>query len=675
MEPAGTGVATVATGDIARLANVGRAAVSNWRRRFPDFPTPVGGSTASPQYSLTEVTGWLTRHGRSFTVRPTDRLWQELRGATGDMHLGDRLGYVGGLLTLLARAPERWRHLADQPDGALVGGLADALRAVVPEIAEFVVDDPDEAGTAIVRLTAEVAQREDPRAVFDFLHERYLEVHSRRHDGTQTAHAHLLVRAADVSGGRVLDPACGTGGLLDAARDSGAVELYGQDVSRTAARLAAARLALHGAPARIVAADSLHRPGGGHGTVDAVICDPPFGDRSWGQDGEAPQDPRWSYGLPPRAEPELAWLQHCLAQVRPGGRVVILMPAAAASRRSGRRIRGNLLRAGVLLAVLSLPPTAPGATAADLWVLRRPDGEPRVSHVLVGEANTDTVLATLPGQAPPTGRSETGVQAVPIIDLLDEQVDLSPYRWLSAADPSEGYRPAVEQWTASVVDLLSHLPDLTTGTRHGVADTTTIGDLVRAGVLLLRQAPVGTSDVHDGTEPLLTAKDVRLGRPPTGRAHRRDGAVILQPGDLVTPLAPRTPVVRVITEAGALLGPRLYLLRVAPERIDPHFLAGFLRAGQGAGTSVGTSLAGQADLRRVRVPRLPLAAQRTYGDAFRRLFTADERLREVTVRGQQLVEQGFHGLGHGGLRPIRTATNLPQSDAAEPSERQSRWGG
>ena len=33
--------ATVTAADIARLAGVGRAAVSNWRRRHPDFPRPV----------------------------------------------------------------------------------------------------------------------------------------------------------------------------------------------------------------------------------------------------------------------------------------------------------------------------------------------------------------------------------------------------------------------------------------------------------------------------------------------------------------------------------------------------------------------------------------------------------------------------------------------------------
>ena len=52
---------------IARLAGVGRAAVSNWRRRYPDFPRPVAGSpgSASPMFSRAEVEDWLTATGDS----------------------------------------------------------------------------------------------------------------------------------------------------------------------------------------------------------------------------------------------------------------------------------------------------------------------------------------------------------------------------------------------------------------------------------------------------------------------------------------------------------------------------------------------------------------------------------------------------------------------------------
>ena len=116
--------------------------------------------------------------------------------------------------------------------------------------------------------------------------------------------------------------------------------------------------------------------------ADAVVCDPPFNERAWGYE-ELVGDPRWEYGLPPRGEPELAWVQHCLTHVKPSGLVAILMPPAAASRKAGRRIRANLLRAGALRAVMALP-------GCDLWLLRRPAaGERPPSDVLILDAATD----------------------------------------------------------------------------------------------------------------------------------------------------------------------------------------------------------------------------------------------------------------------------------------------
>jgi transposase-like protein len=50
---------------IAREAGVVRAAVSNWRRRYPEFPKPVGGSPTSPTFDRAEVEAWLKATGKS----------------------------------------------------------------------------------------------------------------------------------------------------------------------------------------------------------------------------------------------------------------------------------------------------------------------------------------------------------------------------------------------------------------------------------------------------------------------------------------------------------------------------------------------------------------------------------------------------------------------------------
>ena len=67
---------------IARRAGVGRAAVSNWRKRYAEFPKPVGGG-ASPVFSWAEVERWLVATGKG------DQLATAGRTTTGTQRLGD----------------------------------------------------------------------------------------------------------------------------------------------------------------------------------------------------------------------------------------------------------------------------------------------------------------------------------------------------------------------------------------------------------------------------------------------------------------------------------------------------------------------------------------------------------------------------------------------------------
>ncbi|WP_327286041.1 hypothetical protein [Streptomyces sp. NBC_01205] len=51
LRPVAPGGDRVFLAGVARIARVGRAAVVNWRRRHPDFPTPVAGTDVHPQLS------------------------------------------------------------------------------------------------------------------------------------------------------------------------------------------------------------------------------------------------------------------------------------------------------------------------------------------------------------------------------------------------------------------------------------------------------------------------------------------------------------------------------------------------------------------------------------------------------------------------------------------------
>lgn len=653
----GNGVgATVAAQDIARLADVGRAAVSNWRRRFPDFPEPVGGTSASPLYSLAEVEAWLTRHGKQFRLQPGDRVWQRIRGTVDDLQLGDLVSCLGAFLVFLQRDAERWKALANKPDGVVAEELASAVAAAIPELPGGVGGRWDPAWVGLSRLVAEAADQPGHKELFEFLCDRYVEVHSRRVTVTPRQIAELMVDLAEVRDGVVLDPACGIGTLLLISHTRGAAALRGQELNPTAARLSAARSLLHDTRVRVAAGDSLRADAFPDERVDAAVCDPPFSERSWGYD-ELASDPRWGYGLPPKGEPELAWAQHCLARVRPGGRVVIMMPAGAASRRPGRRIRGNLLRAGALRAVIRLPAAGSGSVAApDLWIMQRPgDAAAAASHVLVVDASADAPVAAEAWwafRATPEGALPDVARAVRIIDLLDDDIDLSPPRHVrrvaSGAEPAR-FASIRSKLLALPGPFGATLPELATPKDGRPLPMASVDELAKAGLVVIHQAPLRTA-VDGGDAPALTVKDVRRCRPPSGATVVGPGSVIIEPGDVIVPLAAPEPVVRVADEEGAVLGPQLLLFRLDQERLDPHFFAGFLRAARASAGS-GSFLSTRTDIRRTPIPRLPIAEQRSYGEAFRNLIGLEDQIREIASLGNALVRLGFVGLADGSLQP------------------------
>ncbi|MGW0477948.1 HsdM family class I SAM-dependent methyltransferase [Nonomuraea sp. NPDC003214] len=577
---------TLNAGDIARLAGVGRAAVSNWRRRHDDFPAPIGGTANQPLFSLPQVEDWLRRYGKSYQVSLADRAWQRLKAA-GDLRLGEVVAQAGALLTT---------------------GESEL--------------EPESAS-----LVSELAERHGALTAYEFLVERYLEAHSRQLSVTRDDVAELMVRLVPPGEGvpRVLDPACGVGTLLLAAGDA---RVLGQELSETSAAIATARLRLRGAETTIVAGDAMRHDGFPGDRADAVLCDPPFNERAWGYE-ELVGDPRWEYGLPPRGEPELAWVQHCLTHVRPGGLVAILMPPAAASRKAGRRIRANLLRAGALRAVIALP-------GADLWLLRRPAaGERPPSDVLILDAAADMSVVEPAWRA---YLADGSGQAVRIIDLLADEVDMTPARHQRRDDVGRAFAEARDRFLAAAAAP----PDLKVLDEPLDQPATTIGDLIKEGLVSVFQAPPRMA-AEGGDVPVLTADDVAGDAPPSGLTTAQKGLVAVEPGDVVASYSS----VRVMAGGGMVLGPHLTLYRVDARRLDADFLAGFLRAA-GSRATTGSS---RFDVRRTRLPRLPLKDQRAYGEAFRQLAVLEDALRETSALGQTLIRLGLDGLTGGHLHP------------------------
>ncbi|MFJ3768320.1 N-6 DNA methylase [Streptomyces sp. NPDC090082] len=674
---------------------MGRAAVSNWRRRHADFPRPVGGTESSPSFALADVERWLRAQGKLAEVPLRERVWQQIAGHPAGAVTA--LVHAGCALLLVRDRSAAWPALAELPDERLAEVLPVALEETLTERLgpERAVLTP--TGTALaasvplLRGAADLAAETGVRPAFEFLLGRHLDANPRQYTLTPPGPAALMAAlAAAPRTGRggvpltVLDPASGTGGLLSAVERPGAV--CGQDADPDLAALTALRLALAtDADIRVRSGDSLRADAFPTLAADAVLCHPPFNERNWGHD-ELAYDPRWEYGFPARTESELAWVQHALARLRPGGTAVLLMPPAAASRRSGRRIRADLLRRGALRAVVALPAGAapPYGVPLHLWVLRRPDqsGRPAAELLLVDAASEQSgpgregrdrldwpaVHSAVLDAWTPFDRDGTlagtpgASRSVPVIELLDDDVDLAPARHLPPPAAAEGAAQLAgvrERLTETLHRTRELTPppvtDPASGTTGPGRPTTTVGELARAGALVLRAGGSGTAPAS-APVAVLTDHDVLAAQPPSGALP--DGPpetpVLVAAGDVVVPVLGGVTAVRVVDASaeGAALGRNLQLLRPDPAALDPWFLAGFLRAT--ANTRQASSYASTAtrlDVRRLQLPRLPLAEQRRFGERFRALAEFEESLRLAARLGDQLVQGLYDGLADGTVAP------------------------
>ncbi|MEE1755907.1 N-6 DNA methylase [Streptomyces sp. SP18CS02] len=676
--------AEVTAAGIARLAGVGRAAVSNWRRRHADFPKPVGGTETSPSFALEDVERWLRVQGKLAEVPLRERVWQQVAGHPGGAVTA--LTHVGCALLLVRDRPSGWLELTAVSDERMAQRLPTALEEVLTlrfGVPRAVATPPVGAlapSVPLLRAGAELAAETGARQAFEFLLGRHLDANPRQYTLTPPGPAALMaaLAAAKGSSGTVLDPASGTGTLLRAVEKPTA--LYAEETDPDLAALTALRLALDAdADIRVQAGDSLRADAFPRLAADVVLCHPPFNERNWGHD-ELAYDPRWEYGFPARTESELAWVQHALARLRPGGTAVLLMPPAAASRRSGRRIRADLLRRGALRAVVALPAGAapPYGVPLHLWVLRKPGaGVPASQELLV--IDTAATAATAAAEQAGAGRDKLDWQAVhtavldawqpfdrhgtlpgqpgvsrsvPVIALLDDDVDLAPARHLPPPATGGGAAELAEvrDRLTSVLRRTGELTPSPPRPAPGEAARypgVTVGELARSGALELRAGGAGT-----GTARVLTEQDVMAGQAPSGSLPDSPGEepVLVRSGDVVVPVLGGGSVARVVDEAtaGAALGRNLQLLRPDPAALDPWFLAGFLRGtANNRRASSYASTATRLDVRRLQLPRLPLAEQQRYGERFRALAEFEEALRLAGRLGERLVQGLYDGLTDG----------------------------
>ena len=290
----------------------------------------------------------------------------------------------------------------------------------------------------------------------------------------------LLVEMLEPEEGeRVLDPACGSGGMFVQAErfvethggDRMNVGVYGQERNLTTWRLAHMNLAIHGIEADLGEgpADSFRDDQHGELRADVVMANPPFNISDWG--GELlGVDDRWTYGTPPVGNANFAWIQHMVSHFAPGGRAGIVLANGSMSSKSGGEgdIRRAMVEDDLVACMVALPGQLFRSTQipACLWFLGEGKGRHskwvrgRRGEVLFIDATKMSVL-------------EEGSRTVK--KLLPEEIEriANTFRaWREAEGPGVGAYEDVPGFCRSVpLEVLrEHEFVLTPGRYVGVAE-------------------------------------------------------------------------------------------------------------------------------------------------------------------------------------------------------------
>jgi type I restriction enzyme M protein len=172
------------------------------------------------------------------------------------------------------------------------------------------------------------------------------------------------------AGMKVLDPTCGSGGMLLQSRNYLAthgenennIQLFGQEMNLSTWAICKLNMFLHGFfNADIRKGDTLGEPQHvEHGELmrfDRVIANPPFSLKNWGRElAEHDGYGRYRYGIPPKDAGDLAFVQHMIASLNQQGVMGVVVPHGVLFRGGQEgEIRKGILEDDLVEAVIGLP--------------------------------------------------------------------------------------------------------------------------------------------------------------------------------------------------------------------------------------------------------------------------------------------------------------------------------
>jgi type I restriction enzyme M protein len=249
---------------------------------------------------------------------------------------------------------------------------AEQLRGVLPRIYARSAIEPEKLG-ALVSTIAKIGFGDDEEKARDILgrtYEYFIKAFARSegHRGgefyTPASVTRLLVEMLEPYEGRVLDAACGSGGLFvqsaEFVKQHGGrakqISVLGQELNQATWRIAKMNLAIHGLSGDIQLGNSLLDDKFSGKRADYVLANPPFNLKKWGAKQVA-ADARWAYGTPPDSNANYAWIQHFIHHLTPNGRAgfVLANGSLTSNTNSEGKIREAIVRDDVVDCIVALP--------------------------------------------------------------------------------------------------------------------------------------------------------------------------------------------------------------------------------------------------------------------------------------------------------------------------------
>lgn len=331
-------------------------------------------------------------------------------GSKGRRRIGAADYHAKGVLYLPDSA--RFEALLRLPEGANLGGaINEAMKAIEAENADLKDVLPKSYNRLENRTLVELLKllssipMEIEGDAFGKIYEYFLGNFAKTEGQkggeffTPTSIVRLIVEILEPFRGRILDPACGSGGMfVQSARfveehknsPGSQISVYGQERVTETVRLAKMNLAVHGLAGDIRQGNTYYEDlHSSAGKFDFVLANPPFNVDRIDKDRMA-DDPRFPFGLPRVDNGNYIWISVFYSALSKKGRAGFVMANSASDARGSElEIRQRLVEDRAVDVMVAIGPnffytvTLP----CTLWFLDRGKrGTPREDKVLFLDA-------------------------------------------------------------------------------------------------------------------------------------------------------------------------------------------------------------------------------------------------------------------------------------------------